>query len=225
MVVGDDPGPVKMEKAKNYGIPTISEDEFLDMIRIKSGMTPLYSKEGECSSKIETSSEGHKTPEKGRKISPKYRGNHKSETEVNKKSPSKENVRSSQISTSSTIERSRDHATKASTSGKKGTDLRQHTKIVHSQDLPQIERPNNKPSEENISWTEKYKPKDLKSIIGQQGDKSNMNKLLNWLKNWHKYHGGKERTKVARPTQWAKDDNGAYYKCALLSGPPGVGKY
>lgn len=24
---------------------------------------------------------------------------------------------------------------------------------------------------------------------------------------------------------WAKDDNGAYFKAALLSGSPGVGKY
>lgn len=207
VVVGDDPGPAKMEKAKNYGIPTISEDEFLDMIRTKSGMAPLY---GKCNSNAETKSKDHKNIEKNRKVSPKHKVDHKSE----KQSPS----RSGKVqSVQKTI--------KPSTSGKNETDSREHPKIVHSKDLPQIERSNNKTSEENISWTEKYKPKDLKSIIGQQGDKSNMNKLLIWLKNWHKYHGGNNKTKVARPSPWAKDDNGAFFKCALLSGPPGVGNH
>lgn len=33
-------------------------------------------------------------------------------------------------------------------------------------------------------WVEKYKPKTMKQIIGQQGDKSNAHKLHHWLKNW-----------------------------------------
>ena len=34
-------------------------------------------------------------------------------------------------------------------------------------------------------WTEKYKPKRVKDIIGQQGDKSNVKKLLHWLQVFH----------------------------------------
>ena len=36
-------------------------------------------------------------------------------------------------------------------------------------------------------WVDRYKPKNLKQVIGQQGPKSNANKLLNWLKNWHRW--------------------------------------
>ena len=38
---------------------------------------------------------------------------------------------------------------------------------------------------ESLLWVEKYKPKAIKHIIGQQGDKSNVKKLLRWLQNWH----------------------------------------
>lgn len=38
-----------------------------------------------------------------------------------------------------------------------------------------------------LMWVDKYKPKSLKQVIGQQGPKSNANKLLFWLKNWHKW--------------------------------------
>ena len=32
---------------------------------------------------------------------------------------------------------------------------------------------------------DKYKPKSTKEIIGQQGDKSNVKKLVKWIKNWN----------------------------------------
>lgn len=71
-------------------------------------------------------------------------------------------------------------------------------------------------------WVDKYKPTNVKQIIGQQGEKSSVNKLLKWLKNWHSNHSGNK--KLNRPSPWAKDDDGAYFKAALLSGPPGIGK-
>lgn len=40
--------------------------------------------------------------------------------------------------------------------------------------------------EECLLWVDKYKPASLKNIIGQQGDQSCANKLLRWLRNWHK---------------------------------------
>lgn len=39
---------------------------------------------------------------------------------------------------------------------------------------------------ESLLWVDKYKPTSLKNIIGQQGDQSCANKLLRWLRNWHK---------------------------------------
>ncbi|KAL1123083.1 hypothetical protein AAG570_002171 [Ranatra chinensis] len=71
-------------------------------------------------------------------------------------------------------------------------------------------------------WVDKYKPTSLKQIIGQQGEKSNVNKLVRWLRDWYKNHDGTK--KLTKPSPWAKDDSGAYFKAALLSGPPGVGK-
>lgn len=47
-------------------------------------------------------------------------------------------------------------------------------------------------------------------------------RLIKWLQNWYKNNDGKK--KHAAPNPWAKNDDGAAYKCALLSGPPGVGK-
>lgn len=103
----------------------------------------------------------------------------------------------------------------------------------------------------SLLWVDKYRPRCLKSVIGQQGDQSCASKLLRWLQNWHRHHAGGAskpagRKTVEQPTPWfplfcislemcvpaaarfgkfggAKDD-GSGYKAALLSGPPGVGK-
>lgn len=47
-------------------------------------------------------------------------------------------------------------------------------------------------------------------------------RLKNWLTKWYTNQDGKK--KLPKPNPWAKNDDGAYYKAALLSGPPGVGK-
>ena len=40
--------------------------------------------------------------------------------------------------------------------------------------------------EPSLLWVDKYRPRSVKQIIGQQGDKSNMRKLMNWLRDWEK---------------------------------------
>ena len=40
--------------------------------------------------------------------------------------------------------------------------------------------------EANLLWVDKYQPHVVKQIIGQQGDKSKMRKLMNWLRDWEK---------------------------------------
>ena len=74
-------------------------------------------------------------------------------------------------------------------------------------------------------WVDKYKPTNCKSIIGQQGDKSNLNKLRMWLLDWNKNHdiNGKNGA-PKQAARGAANGNGAWAKCSLLSGPPGVGK-
>lgn len=47
-------------------------------------------------------------------------------------------------------------------------------------------------------------------------------RLVYWLTNWHKNNNSK--AKKPKPNPWAKNDDGAAFKAALLSGPPGVGK-
>uniref|UniRef100_A0A834RC26 Replication factor C subunit 1 n=1 Tax=Sarcoptes scabiei TaxID=52283 RepID=A0A834RC26_SARSC len=68
-------------------------------------------------------------------------------------------------------------------------------------------------------WVDKYKPINTKQIIGQQGDKSSLNKLIKWLKNWHQ-----NLDKKPGFGKFSGSDDGSGFRAALLSGPPGVGK-
>lgn len=174
VVVGDDPGPAKLEKAQNYGISTISEDELLDMILTKSGLEPKFTKIASSSSE-DLGIEVENLPKKVGKLP---------ETKIeNNKIPKPEKVPS---------------------------------KPVEPKKFTRIE----KPKQVDLSWTDKYKPDSIKKIIGQQ---SNVTKLRNWLQNWEKCR--KEKIKP-KPSFYgtSTSDNGAGFKCTLLSGPPGVGK-
>uniref|UniRef100_F1KTG2 Activator 1 large subunit n=1 Tax=Ascaris suum TaxID=6253 RepID=F1KTG2_ASCSU len=76
-----------------------------------------------------------------------------------------------------------------------------------------------------LPWVDKYKPTSLKQLVGQNGDKSPMNKLLGWLRDWPKYHlGDAAKQKRPRPPPWMAQSDGTSFKAILLSGPPGIGK-
>ena len=74
-------------------------------------------------------------------------------------------------------------------------------------DIPKIpkEEPSIcKPIDSDISggtemWVDRYKPTALKQVIGQQGDKSNAKKLLNWLSKWNANQ--KQRHQLSRPSE------------------------
>ncbi|XP_011707596.1 PREDICTED: replication factor C subunit 1-like [Wasmannia auropunctata] len=68
-------------------------------------------------------------------------------------------------------------------------------------------------------FVEKYRPKTMKQIVGQQGDKSCAHNLYIWLRDWHK---NRQDPKFQDGT--GKQTHGQSFKAALLSGPPGVGK-
>ena len=44
---------------------------------------------------------------------------------------------------------------------------------------------------ECLLWVDKYKPKEMKEIVGQHGDKSNAKKLKKWLMDWRDNHAPK----------------------------------
>ena len=46
------------------------------------------------------------------------------------------------------------------------------------------EQPKREP--EQLMWVDKYRPQSTKHIIGQQGDKSAVKKLLKWLQDWER---------------------------------------
>lgn len=58
---------------------------------------------------------------------------------------------------------------------------------------------------ESKLWVEKYKPLTLKQIIGQTGEKSNVNKLVYWLKSWYSNHGVGVNKKLTRPSKFDKN--------------------
>ncbi|TKR89491.1 hypothetical protein L596_013587 [Steinernema carpocapsae] len=77
----------------------------------------------------------------------------------------------------------------------------------------------------SLMWVDKYKPLSLKQLVGQSGEKSPMNKLLGWLRDWPKFHMGEAaHQKKAKPAPWMAQSDGSAFKAALLSGPPGIGK-
>uniref|UniRef100_A0A8C6LCX8 Replication factor C subunit 1 n=1 Tax=Nothobranchius furzeri TaxID=105023 RepID=A0A8C6LCX8_NOTFU len=78
---------------------------------------------------------------------------------------------------------------------------------------------------ESLLWVDKYRPRSLKAVIGQQGDQSCANKLLRWLQSWYQHHSGAGGSKpAAKFSRFGGKDDGSGHKAALLSGPPGVGK-
>ena len=52
--------------------------------------------------------------------------------------------------------------------------------------LPKGSREQPKREPEQLMWVDKYRPQSTKHIIGQQGDKSSVKKLLKWLQDWER---------------------------------------
>ncbi|CAF3688927.1 unnamed protein product [Adineta steineri] len=79
--------------------------------------------------------------------------------------------------------------------------------------------------ESTLMWADKYKPQTIKNLIGQQGEKSCVQKLTVWLRDWYKHHGRSDEKIKAKPSNgFNRNEDPALFKAALLSGPPGIGK-
>jgi len=198
LVAGEEAGASKLEKAAKCGTRVMSEDELLDLIREKT----VKEKE-------------NKTP----KTSPE------------KKEEVKADVKREKIQKADVIS----GESKVSIPKVVKTERKQEAlsaKFVSKHISP--EKPRQAPTSGLSSsgeagatelWVEKYRPLSSKNVIGQQGDRSNMNKLKIWLRDWNSNHLSSNGKKGSKPNQqYYGNDNGSWAKCALLSGPPGVGK-
>ncbi|XP_055919731.1 replication factor C subunit 1 [Eupeodes corollae] len=201
IIAGEEAGPKKLADAEALGIPLLNVDEFFNLIREKSG-EKVKSEKDVTESK--TSDKTKKTPTKRKhdelKISP---------VKIKKESEVVESKVSANIKKTNTASSEIKIEDKTSVKKEEIVEAKPEAKVV---------------SENNIAWVDKYKPTSVKLIIGQQGPASNCSKLINWLTKWHTNHSGSGAKKLQKPNPWAKNDDGSYYKAALLSGPPGVGK-
>lgn len=233
IVVGEDPGPSKLDKARGFNIPEIDEDKLLDLILTKSGMKPKYSKlqsEESCDSGLGSSEviSFDDSPEKKKNVDVKKK---KQEIVIKDENPEilKSNLKQKPVIKEETVKKEKEEilikeekpnsiTTTTETSVDSEKLAKEEISPKSSQELSK-----HQPGE-SLSWADKYKPQDLKGIIGQQDGASNLNKLKKWLTNWYKNQQPEIKKKILKPSPWAKNDDGAYYKAALLSGPPGVGK-
>ncbi|KAK6617052.1 hypothetical protein RUM44_005409 [Polyplax serrata] len=227
IVIGEEPGASKIEKAKKYGTKKLNEDELLHLIIEKSGVSSMTKDnfiEGtpEKSSKYFDSGKKLKRPRNleekpleqmvlQAKIQRNERNDHRSEPESTKLLTGTAATKPDQID--SVIMKTE----------KKHSPLKME--ITTDNDHVVIgDSPSKSDHTEDMLWVDKYKPKSTKGIVGQGGEKSNVKKLIYWLQNWYKNHSGNGGKKPSRPAPWAQNDDGSYYKAALISGPPGIGK-
>ncbi|KAL8207503.1 UNVERIFIED_CONTAM: replication factor C subunit 1 [Gekko kuhli] len=209
LVKGRDCGVSKTEKASALGTKIIDEDGLFELIQTMPGKKSKYEVAAEAEAK-KTQPKWGKTPQKAeaekRKISPA-----KSETETKKKKPTPGKDGGVKSAKKETME------------ARRGLFFDQKA-LENKHAARDAERPvqeKSKGEAEVLLWVDKYKPTSLKTIIGQQGDRSCANKLLFWLRNWHR---NTSEDKHVKSSKFGGKDDGASFKAALLSGPPGVGK-
>ncbi|XP_075608411.1 replication factor C subunit 1 isoform X3 [Balearica regulorum gibbericeps] len=209
LVMGRDCGQSKREKASTLGTKIIDEDGLFDLIRTMPGKKSKYELAAETEVK-KVESRPKKTPQKAeagkRNFSPFKRD------VVNKKQKSTPEK-------GDTIK----SVKKETTAARKLLDFKRQT--TEKKEAPKSNGNSvseiNEGETERLLWVDKYKPASLKAIIGQQGEQSCANKLLRWLRNWHK---NASEDGQAKTNKTGGKDDGTGFKAALLSGPPGVGK-
>uniref|UniRef100_A0A2K6S7G2 Replication factor C subunit 1 n=1 Tax=Saimiri boliviensis boliviensis TaxID=39432 RepID=A0A2K6S7G2_SAIBB len=173
LVMGRDSGQSKSDKAAALGTKIIDEDGLLNLIRTMPGKKSKYEIAVEAEMKKESKLE--RTPQKNaqgkRKISPS-----KKESESKKSK-----LTSKRDSSAKTIKKETDAFWR-------GLDFKEQVAEETSGDSKarNLADDSSENKMENLLWVDKYKPTSLKTIIGQQGDQSCANKLLRWLRNWHK---------------------------------------
>ncbi|KAM4811722.1 replication factor C subunit 1 isoform X1 [Urocitellus parryii] len=212
LVMGRDSGQSKSDKAAALGTKIIDEDGLLNLIRTMPGKKSKYEIAVEAEMKKEKS-KLERTPQKNnqgkRKSSPTKK---ESESKRNKLTPKRD----------SSIKAIKKETQETNVPRKALNFKEQVAQDTQGDSKTRDLADSGESKVENLLWVDKYKPTSLKTIIGQQGDQSCANKLLRWLRNWHK--SSPEEKKHAKFGKFAGKDDGSSFKAALLSGPPGVGK-
>ncbi|XP_026126082.1 replication factor C subunit 1-like isoform X2 [Carassius auratus] len=206
LVLGRDSGASKSEKAESFGTKIINEDELLELIRTKPGKKSKY----EIAAEAENKSFKARTPDSRHKHSSPSKKATPEEPSPKKSSPSKGKSKPGSASKSGTL-------------GVSHSEVKKSLSFDQTTSASPVSHSTPENDGRSLLWVDKYRPRSLKNLIGQQGDQSCANKLLRWLQNWHKHHSGitKAPSKLGK---FGSKDDGSGFKAALLSGPPGVGK-
>ncbi|NWH75155.1 RFC1 factor, partial [Piaya cayana] len=208
LVMGRDCGQSKCEKASALGTKIIDEDGLFDLIRTMPGKKSKYELAAEMEAK-KAEPRPKRTPQKAEAGKNNFSPFKRNADDKKKKStPEKDTVKSVKKETAAVrklADFKHQPVEKKETSKPKGN----------------LVSETNEDGTEKLLWVDKYKPVSLKTVIGQQGEQSCANKLLRWLRNWHKntLEDGQAKT-----NKTGGKDDGTGFKAALLSGPPGVGK-
>uniref|UniRef100_A0A4W3J377 Replication factor C subunit 1 n=1 Tax=Callorhinchus milii TaxID=7868 RepID=A0A4W3J377_CALMI len=206
LVMGRDSGRSKLDKAETLGTKQIDEDGLLDLIHKLPGKKSKY----EIAAEAEVSLERNKVSGKSSTRNVKVSTPSKKWSEHQKDGPS----------TSSPPTRENGNSLRGVKSISFSAEPFASTSRLKTASASQLSA---KEEEASLLWVDKYKPTALKNIIGQQGEQSCANKLLRWLKDWHRNNSGGNKP-IAKFHRFGGRDDGSSSKAALLSGPPGVGK-
>ncbi|UJR23360.1 hypothetical protein I4U23_026370 [Adineta vaga] len=201
LLTGRDGGESKISKAKELKVKIIAEDDLLEMIRTRPGdEAKLTTSE---SSTVKSKSNSKRAPEPESAVA-------STSTKLKRKSSTTADPESMII---------------ASTTSKSIPNKLKRKSSSITTDLTPSTIPKLSIDESSLLWVDKYKPKTIKQLIGQQGDKSPVQKLIVWLRDWYTHHGSSDEKVKAKPSVgFIRNENPAMFKAALLSGPPGIGK-
>uniref|UniRef100_A0A8D0GRX0 Replication factor C subunit 1 n=1 Tax=Sphenodon punctatus TaxID=8508 RepID=A0A8D0GRX0_SPHPU len=211
LIMGRDSGQSKCEKASSLGTKILDEDGLFNLIRTTAGKKSKYELAAEAEAK-KAKSKLDKTPQK-------------TEPEKRKISPAKRETDPKKSNSTPDKGEAYKSVTKETTEARKGLHFKQEAvekKPAAKDEACLVPATSKGSGDGGLLWVDKYRPTSLRTIIGQQGDQSCANKLLRWLRNWHRNTSLED--KQAKPGKFGSKDDGASFKAALLSGPPGVGK-
>ncbi|XP_017044283.1 replication factor C subunit 1 [Drosophila ficusphila] len=212
LVVGEEAGPKKLAVAEELNIPVLSEDGLFDLIREKSGQNKQVKEEKKSPKQEHSSKEREKNG-----VNALTEVRVKEEKHKIKEEHSSPKTKVKEEHTSSKVKKENKEEVPAVT-------LKIKKEPSSQEQKDPVARPTEPKTQDVVSmaWVDKHKPTNIKEIVGQAGPASNVTKLMNWLSKWYVNHDGNK--KPQRPNPWAKNDDGSFYKAALLSGPPGIGK-
>lgn len=169
LIVGEDSGPKKLSQAEEFGVKIISEDDFFNLIREKSGLKKEHSHD----SSIRDDGEKPSTSPKQKKGESKEKKEQKENVEIKKEkldSPIEKKPKLEEWNNNLGS-----HKIKKEMEDNKA-EVKQEVKIKKEVEIKQ-EFPRPPPvTEDMMTWVDKYKPATVKDIIGQQGAASNVYK-------------------------------------------------